>query len=160
MQLSADEKLDDFPPVSEKLLNTEILLTENNEKIKLSDYKNDVIVLSFVAEWAKPARDTVFDLKTLYAENLKNLRIIAVAIENGESDMSNFKRFVKLSKINFQAGWANNDFINKFFEISKFNGIPQSFVIKDGKLRGSFSGGSSITNSELVNLVRKICVEE
>lgn len=153
-------QLDEYPNVSEKLLNAEITLIDEDKRIKLSDYKNDLIVLSFVAEWAEPARITISDLKILYAENLKNLRIIAVATENGESDKSNFKRFAKLSKIKFQAGWADEDFINKFFEISKFNGIPQSFVIKDGKLRGVFISALPKVIENLKESVRKISNEQ
>ncbi len=153
-------QLDEYPNVPEKLLNTEITLIDDDKKIKLSDYKNDLIVLSFVAEWAKPARITVSDLKTLYTEKLKTVRIIAVATEDGKSDKLNFKRFAELNKIQFQAGWADENFINKFFEISKFNGIPQSFLIKDGKLRGIFITSSPKVRTALVNLVRKISAEE
>ncbi len=149
----------DYPAVPEKLLNAEILLTENGEKIKLADYKANIIILSFVAEWAKPAQKTVSDLNKLYAENLKDLRIIAVSVEDVENDKLNFERFVKINKVKFQTGWADRNFIENFFEISKFNGVPQSFVIKKEKLRGVFLGAAPKVNEALVNLVKKISNE-
>lgn len=177
--------LQEYPSIPENLLNTEILLTQKGKKITLADYKNNVIVLSFVASWSSPARKTLSELKKLYAENPPNLKIIAVDIEdikeeegeknqksgvavyrNGKilenrqkEEMLDFKKFVKTNKINFQTGWADKGFKDEFFEISKFDGIPQSFVIKNGKLRGVFLGASTKVNESLVNLVRKISTE-
>ena len=131
-----------------------------NEKIKLSDYKNDVIILSFVAEWAKPAQITIIALNKLYDENLTNVRIIAVSTENDKDEVSGFRKFVKLLNIKFQTGWADEIFIDKFFEISRFKGVPQSFIIKNGKFRGVFVGGGLQVNKQMVELVRKISAEE
>ena len=149
----------EYPDVPEQLLNTEILLTKTSGKIKLADYKDNVIILSFVAEWSSPDRETVLDLNKLHAEKLKDLRIIAISIDNVKSDIWKFQKFAKVNNIKFQTGWANQNFIDKFFEISKFNGVPQSFVIKNGKLRGVFVGYSTKVNETLVNLVRKISNE-
>ncbi|MEO8071892.1 MAG: redoxin domain-containing protein [Acidobacteriota bacterium] len=153
-------ELDKYPILSERLLNTEITLIEKDEKIKLADYRNDIIVLSFVAEWATPARTTIADLNKLYSENLRNLMIIAVCAEVTKSDTWNFKKFVESSNIKFQTGCINQKFVEEFIKISKFYGVPQSFVIKDQKLRGVFTGYSPKINESLVNLVRKISAEE
>ncbi len=149
----------EYPDVPEKLLNSEIILT-NNEKIKLANYKKDIIIVSFVAEWATPTRTMISDLNKLYSENLRNLRIIAVCVESSESDTLNFKKYVELSNIGFQTGCANQKFAEEFIKISKFDAIPQSFVIRNGKLRGVFTGYSPKINESLVNLVRKISAEE
>lgn len=159
VQFSDDFKQDDYPTVAEQLLNIEILLTENGEKIKLADYGENIIILSFVAEWSLPCQKTVLDLNRLYAEKLNNVRIIAVSYEDIKSDMWNFKQFVKFFKIKFQTGWTDQNFIDGFFEISKFNGVPQSFVIKNGKLHGFFVGYSPKVKETLVNIVRKISNE-
>ena len=87
------------------------------------------------------------------------MRIIAVSPDDTKSELQNFKKFVKDFKIEFQSGWANKKFTNEFFNITKFRGIPQSFVIKDGKLRGIFRGTSPKINESLMNLVRKISAE-
>ncbi len=157
---SADKTAsEEYPDIPEQLLNTEINLTKKGKKIRLADYKNDVIILSFVAEWAEPARRTISDLNKLYAENLEDLRIIAVSVADGKSEISSFKEFVKLSKIKFQTGFADKKFTEDFIEIAKFNGVPQSFVIKNGKLRGIFTGYSPKINESLMNLIRKISNE-
>lgn len=148
-----------FPNIPEKLLNAEIIQTENNEVIKLKNYKDDIIMLSFVASWSEPARRTILVLNKLYDENLPNVRIIAVNTDTEKDEVSGFRKTVKLLNIKFQTGSSDKDFLNNFFEISKFNGIPQSFVIKDGKLRGIFLGSAPKVNETLVDLVRKISSE-
>jgi len=158
VKMSDENLLKKSPEVSEELLNTEIVLT-NDEKIKLADYKNDIIVLCFVTEWVISARTITSALGELHTENLKNVRIIAVSPDDTKSELQNFKKFVKDFKIEFQSGWANKKFTDKFFNITKFRGIPQSFVIKDGKLRGIFRGTSPKINESLMNLVRKISAE-
>ena len=149
-----------YPKVPEKLLNAEIIQTENNEVIKLENYKNDIIILSLIAHWSGPDRTTIKVLNKLYDENLTNVRIIAVSADTEKDEILGFRKFVKWMNIKFQTGSSDKDFLNNMFEVSKFKGIPQSFIIKDGKLRGIFIGGASKVNSELVNLVRKISAEE
>ena len=159
VKLAKNTALEEYPDIPEELLNSEIILT-NDEKIKLADYKDEVIILSFVTEWAMPARTTISDLKKLYSKNLKNVRIIAVDPDNNKSKLQNFKKLVQDFKVEFQSGWINGKFTTGFLKISKFNGIPQSFVIKDGKLFGIFQGASPKVDESLINLVRKISVEE
>ena len=159
VKTSDETLLKNYPDIPDQLLNSEIVLT-NDERIKLADYKNDVIVLCFVAEWAGPAWKTIEELNKLYSENLKSVRIIAVSTEDIKSDFLNFKKFVKKFKIEFQAGWADQKFVEEFIKISKFNGIPQSFVIKDGKLRGVFTSALPKVSENLKETVRKVSAEE
>jgi len=149
-----------FPNIPEKLLNAEIIQTENNEVIKLKNYKDDIIILSFVAHWSGPAQITIKVLNNLYVENLTNVRIIAVNTDTEKDEILVFRKFVKLINIKFQTGSSDKDFLNNFFGISNFNGVPQSFVIKDGKLRGIFLGSAPKVNETLVDLVRKISNEQ
>ncbi len=151
--------LKEYPDVPEELLNSEIVLTDD-EKIKLADYNSDTIVLCFVTEWVVSAKTITSKLGKLHSENLKNVRIIAVDPDDDKSELQNFKKFVNDFKVEFQSGWANGKFIGGFINISKFHGVPQSFVIKDGKVRGIFRGASPKTTESLINLVRKLSAEE
>lgn len=150
---------DNFPEMPAEILNAEIMLTKNDKKIKLSNYKNDIVILSLVADWASPARQTISILNQLYDENLKNVRIIAVSIERKDENDPAFSEFVRTLKVKFQTGWTNEDFIKDLLKISNFQGVPQTFIIKDGRLRGVFLGAGVRVNETLIKTARKTSEE-
>lgn len=150
---------DSFPEMPAEILNSEILLTRNNEKINLNKYRNDTVILSLVAHWARPVQTTVATLNQLYDENLQNVKIIAVNVDEKGFEDSRFLKFVEKMQIKFQTGWTNKTFTENLLKISKFNGIPQTFMIKDGRLRGVFVGSGPKVNETLIKTARKTSEE-
>ena len=150
---------DSFPEMPAGILNSEIALTQNNEKITLNKYKNDIIILTLVAHWAAPAQNEITVLNRIYDENLKNIRIIAVNVEEKGYEDYQFLKFAEKMKIKFQTGWADKKFIESLLKTSKFQGVPQTFIIKNGQLRGIFLGGGNKVNERLIETARKISEE-
>ena len=144
-----------FPPIAELLMQTDILLNADNENItKLNDYKDKIIVLSFVEYWASPAQSFVLELNKIYDENSgKNIELIAVSSETSDDEKAEFRKFVTQNKIQFKAGWADERFYELFSKISNFSGIPQTFIIKDGKLRAVFVGNSPKVKAQLREVI-------
>jgi peroxiredoxin len=148
-----------YPDVPSNFMDTEIPLTDNQTKIKLSDYKNKIIILTFIEEWSNPARLTAEALNDFYIKRSSNLQIIGVSTESSKDEKLRFRKYVKTHQIKFQTGWINLDFFNEFSKISKLHGVPQTFVIKDGKFRRIFLGGGKTINEKMVEFVEKLLKE-
>jgi cytochrome oxidase Cu insertion factor (SCO1/SenC/PrrC family) len=157
----SNEKNNEYPDVKENILNEEILLTDNR-KIKLADYKNKLIVLSFIEEWAKPiCRNLILELNKIHKEDSsRGIEIIGVSFESNISGKPKFRQFVKDFDIQFETGWINKTFDDYFISVSKFQGVPQTFVIYDGKFRGIFSGGGRKIDGKLIKFIKETVENE
>lgn len=146
----------DYPEVPLTLMNVEIPLTDNQTKIKLSDYQNKIIILTFIEEWASPSHETAKVLNNIYTKHSNNLQIIGVSAESSKDEKLRFRKYVKKNQIKFQTGWIDSIFFNEFSKISKLQGVPQTFVIKDGKFRGIFTGGGKRVNEKMIEFLENL----
>jgi peroxiredoxin len=70
------------------------------------------------------------------------------------------KPFAEDMKLNYQLAWADENLYRELLKVSKFNGIPQSFLIdRQGHLRGVFLGGSPKVVKEMRENVEKVVGE-
>ncbi len=107
----------------------------NGKKIKLSDFKDKVVILNFWATWCPPCRAEIPSFVELY-KKYKNegLSIIGVAIDNE----TKVKNFVKEFKINYPVLLADEITIQKYGGI---RGIPTTFIIdKNGNIIKNYIG--------------------
>ncbi len=105
------------------------------KKVKLSDFKGNVVILNFWATWCPPCRMEIPSFIELY-KKYKNdgLTIIGVAIDNEVK----VKNFVKDNNINYPVLIADETTIMKYGGI---RGIPTTFIIdKNGNIKNQYVG--------------------
>lgn len=107
----------------------------NGKKVKLSDFKGNVIILNFWATWCPPCRAEIPSFIELYKKHKdEGLAIIGVAIDNEIK----VKNFVKDYKINYPVLLADETTIQKYGGI---RGIPTTFIIdKNGNITKNYIG--------------------
>jgi peroxiredoxin len=150
-----DKKGEDFPQLAEDILNAKFFLTDN-KLVSLADYKNKVVVLFFLESWCGPCIVLADELNEFYSKvSSPNLEIMGLSMETSLEEKKDFRNFVRRRKFNYKMGWTDNQLFQYFYKISNLNGIPQGFVICDGKLYGVFLGGSQRVNKHLKETVIK-----
>ena len=157
---SSINTITDFPIVPKTLMESEISLLGSNKKITLENYANKfkgkVLVVFFLTSWCGPCIVQAKNLQAIYqATSSDKVQILGVGVETPLNEKKNFPSFVKKSKIKYNFGLIDEKVFNNFVDFSKFDGIPQSFVIYNGKLYGNFAGGGEKLLKKLQETVAK-----
>jgi len=105
----------------------------------LEEYKDKTVLLNLWATWCGPCRLEIpglAELQTKYRD--KNFVVMGLDVE-GE-DVRAIESFRKRLKINYLLVKSDGALIEELISISKMQGIPQSFLIHNGKLMTVFKG--------------------
>lgn len=156
---SASSKSSEFPPVSKDIMQADIKDVDNGT-FKLEDRKGKIVLINLWATWCAPCREempSLVELQNKYKGN--NFEIIG--LDSDEEDTPEaIKTFSQKAKLNYQLGYADAKMMNNLLKISKFNGIPQSFLIdREGKLRNVFVGGGAKNVALIKEAVERVVGE-
>lgn len=143
-----------YPLLPDAIANSEIKLVDSRT-IKIGDVPQKNIVIALGASWAGPFREIIPDLIQFHKDH-PDLRILLIDVDTDGYEHKRFPAFVKDNGIRFDSGWADETFIRQFLDLSGNQGIPQVFVISDGKIRGIFLGASESANNKMKQLVREL----
>lgn len=148
----------EYPPFPSALMKAEIKKIDNST-FKLEDKKGSVILLNLWATWCGPCRGEMPHLVEMEEKfKPKNFEVIGLNIEN--ESVESINSFVAQMKLNYQQAYASDEMMKEFLTISKFQGIPQSFLIdREGRLRGVFLGGGPDVVGKMKATVEKISAE-
>ena len=92
--------------------------------VKLSDYKNKVVIIDFWATWCPPCRRGIPDLIALQKEFKKDLVVLGISLDTDTK--GDVPAFVKDYGINYPIVYGDNATAKLFGGVS---GIPTSFLI-------------------------------
>lgn len=145
----------DLPNVPVSVMNAEILLIDGKTTIKLSELGNQLIIFSFIEAWAGPAQETAEVLSDISQVQSGKIMIIAVSGSDGKEDQADFRKFMNTFHPKIHAGFIDIEVAKELFNLSGLQGVPQTFVIKNGKFLGIFVGGGMVVNQKLHNFVTK-----
>lgn len=96
----------------------------DGRNIKLSDYKDKILILNFFATWCPPCRREIPDFVKFYKEyKSKGVEILGVAIGSKEE---NVKELIKKFNINYPVAMSDGK-IEKLFGGIRF--VPTTFII-------------------------------
>lgn len=153
-----EKKKSDYPPIASAVANADIKLLDGTI-VHVADKKGKVVLLNMWATWCGPCRSEMPTLVRMQdAHRDKGLEIIG--LNTDDETVEQINDFVADMKLNYTIAWADTDLQKALLGISKFGGIPQSFIIdRDGNLRGVFRGASPADVKKMEELVGMI-VEE
>lgn len=107
------------------------LTTLDGEKIKLSDYKGQRVMLNFWATWCPPCRDEMPDMQKLQENH--DIQILAVNLTETESDPAKVQEFMDELNLTFTVPMDEKSVVSKDYQIIAY---PTSYMIdSDGRIQ-------------------------
>jgi len=107
-----------------------VLKDQNNQAVKLADYKGKVVIVNFWATWCGPCKVEIPDFVELYAQYKdKGLVILGISIDDSPEQLQPFMREFKMNYPVVQMRPEVEDAWGPFY------GYPTSFIVaRDGSI--------------------------
>lgn len=152
---SPEVKIGDYPPAPSALMNAKLTKLDGST-FKLSDYKGKVLLVNVWATWCGPCRNEIPELMELQSKHkAKGFEVIGLNLDEAE-DAEMIKDFGKEFEVNYDLVRGESDLFREFYQVSKKDAIPQTFLIdREGKLLGVFVGGGGALR-KLIDNVNKV----
>jgi len=153
-----EKKKSDFPPIATAVAQADIKNLDGTT-FKIADKKGKVLLLNMWATWCGPCRSEMPTLVRMQdAHRERGLEVIGLNTDDESVDAIN--KFAAEMKLNYTLVWSDSAMHAALVRISKFNGIPQSFIIdRGGNLRGVFRGANPVDVKKMEELVEMIVNE-
>lgn len=147
-----------YPPIASAVANADIKNLDGTT-FKVADKKGKVLLLNMWATWCGPCRAEMPALVRMQDKHREqNLEIIGLNTDDETVEAIN--AFTEKMNLNYQIVWADTNLQSSLLKISKFPGIPQSFLIdREGNLRGVFRGANPDDIIKMEELVGKLVSE-
>jgi thiol-disulfide isomerase/thioredoxin len=153
-----ETKTSEFPPPPSVLTEAEIKNIDGTT-FKVPDRKGEVLLLNLWATWCGPCRGEMPELIAMqnkYSD--KNFKVIGLNTDNEGVD--EIKEFAAEMKLNYELAWLDEKAAMGLFRYTRFNAIPQSFLIdREGRLRAVFTGGGPRVLGQMKEAVDKVVSE-
>lgn len=144
-----------YPQLPNSITNSLIRFPDGSHR-SFAETARGLIVLNLFEPWDGPSVEQIPWLNDLSSEFIsQGVRVLAVSTDMHTSD-ADFWTFGKRRGVRFELGRADETFLNEFAKLSKADVIPQTIILKDGRIRGVFLGAGARVNSQVHDLVRQI----
>ncbi|RHW31333.1 TlpA disulfide reductase family protein [Oceanobacillus profundus] len=100
------------------------LYTLDGEKVKLSDYKGQRVMLNFWATWCPPCRAEMPDMQKF--QNNKDVQVLAVNLSETESNPDNIQKFVDELNLSLTIPLDNEALVSDEYEVMAY---PTTYMI-------------------------------
>jgi thiol-disulfide isomerase/thioredoxin len=145
----------EFPPPPSILTEAEIKNIDGTT-FKVQDRKGQVMLLNLWATWCGPCRGEMPELIAMqnkYSD--KNFKVIG--LNTDDEGIDEIKEFAAEMKLNYELAWLDQKTTMGLFRYTRFNAIPQSFLIdREGRLRAVFTGGGPRIVAQMKEAVDKL----
>ena len=157
-QPDAPKKASVYPPLNAAVAQADIKNLDGST-FKVADKKGKVLLLNMWATWCGPCRSEMPALVRMQdAHRDSNFEVIG--LNTDDEPAAQINDFAAEMKLNYQLVWADTALQSSLLKISKFGGIPQSFLIdRDGNLRAVFQGANASEVRKMEELVAKVTSE-
>lgn len=133
--------------------STEAFTLMDNRRMRLSDYRGNVVVLDFYATWCPPCREETPHLVRLHhSYHAQGLRIIALNV-GGAEDRPKVPGFINEYQIPYAVGFPDREMTSLY--LSDDERIPQAFVFdRQGNLVKRFISYDNTMPAELERVIK------
>lgn len=147
--IEAEEVLE-IPKINYPMLDFELPDIEG-EKVKLSDYQDKIIILSFWTTWNPAAQDQIVILESYHREIKDKEDVILLTINNQE-DKSIVSNFIRRGEYILPVLLDQDGEVGELYGI---NTLPATFFIdKEGKVKEIYIG--ILNREEIEDKVKKL----
>ena len=126
---------------------------------RVADKRGKVVLLNMWATWCGPCRaemPTLVKMQDAYRDQ----GFEVIGLNTDDETVEQINEFAEKMKLNYTLAWVDTTYQTNLVKISKFGGIPQSFIIdRDGNLRGVFRGAAPADVAKMHELVELIVNE-
>ena len=125
----------------------------------LEAFRGKAVILNFWATWCGPCRSEMPTLVKMQDQH-RDAGLEVIGINTDDETVQQINDFVAEMNLNYQIVWGDTQLQAALLNISKFPGIPQSFIIdRDGNLRGVFKGANPDDVRKMEALVAKVVAD-
>ncbi|APC47209.1 thiol:disulfide interchange protein [Virgibacillus halodenitrificans] len=126
------------------------LVSTNEEKVKLSDYRGKKVMLNFWATWCPPCREEIPAMQNFYEE--KEIVILAVNLTQTEAKKQDVVDFMEMHRVTFPVLLDEASEVSNKYRIQP---IPTTYMIdSQGKIR--FKAYGAMTYEQMVSEFEKM----
>ena len=144
-----------YPPIATAVAQADIKNLDGTT-FKVADKKGKVILLNLWATWCGPCRAEMPALVRMQ-EKHRDAGLEIVGLNTDDETAQQINEFAADMGLNYTLAWADTQLQAALVNITKFPGIPQSFLIdRDGNLRGIFKGGARTEIAKMEELVEMV----
>jgi len=155
---ATEAKKNDYPSAPVGVSQAEIKNLDGST-FKIEDKKGKVVLLNLWATWCGPCRAEMPELIALQ-DKYRDKDFEVVGLNTDDESEQLIKDFADKMKLNYTLAWSDGKLMNELLKISKFSGIPQSYLIdREGKLRGVFNGVGAKVITQLKETTEKVINE-
>ncbi len=148
----------DFPPAPAAVAQADIKVIDGTT-FKVEDKKGKVILLNLWATWCGPCREEMPELIALQ-NKYRDKDFEIIGLNTDDEEIGKINDFAADMKLNYTIAWADAKLMKELVTISKFPGIPQSYLIdRNGRMRGIFTGAGAKVVNQLKETTEKVVNE-
>lgn len=152
------KKKSDYPPIASAVATAEIKNLDGSV-FTVNDKKGKVILLNLWATWCGPCRSEMPALVRMQEKHGPQ-GFDVIGLNTDDEEVEKINGFVAEMKLNYQIAYADTKLQSSLLKISKFPGIPQSFLLdREGNLRGVFRGANPADIAKMEETVAKLMEE-
>lgn len=146
------KKNPNYRPI-EKAVDEAEIRNLDGTTFRIADRRGKVLLLNMWATWCGPCRAEMPALVRMQSE-YRDSGFEVIGLNTDEETVAQINDFAGEMKLNYTLVWADTALQTALLRISKFPGIPQSFIIdREGNLRGVFRGASPADIKKMEELV-------
>ena len=152
------KKKSDYPPIASAVATANIKNLDGTT-FTVNDKKGKVVLLNLWATWCGPCRSEMPALVKMQ-EKYGPQGFEILGLNTDDEDAGKINAFVSEMKLNYPIAYADSQMQSSLLKISKFPGIPQSFLIdRDGNLRAVFKSANASEIAKMEENVAKVVSE-
>jgi thiol-disulfide isomerase/thioredoxin len=142
--VSQEKPSSEYPQLAAAVAQAD-LKNMDGSTFKIADKKGKILLINLWATWCGPCLSEMPALVTMQQKyGDQGVEIIGLNTDDeSEHMMSDVNEVIQKKGINYQVVFGDEKTQAAFLNISKFAGIPQSFIVdRDGSLRAVFKGAN------------------
>jgi len=157
-QQQAEKSTTQYPPLASAIAQAELKTTDGTS-FKIADKKGKVLLINMWATWCGPClaeMPSFVKMQEKYGPS--GFEILGLDTDDESASLkSDIDKVVKEKGINYPIVFSDDETQAAFLNISKFGGIPQSFLVDaDGNLRGVFKGSNKENVTKIEEMVSEM----